>query len=109
MKRPILRVLGVAALTTGGVLAVAGAAQAGSGSTNGNQFTYIYQDTTTICGNAIAVESVVQNHCDGSAGAYTPADLDNVDGIFDLDLAYDGTEVGDDAGRWFHIDSRTWS
>ena len=109
MKRQILRVLGVAALTTGGLLAVAGAARAESGSTNGNQFTYVYQDTTTVCGNAIAVESVVQNHCDGSAGAFTPADLDRIDGIFDLDLAYDGPEVADDAGRWFHLDSRTWS
>lgn len=113
MKRPILRVLSVAALATGGLLAIAvggtGAANADSGSSNGNRITYIYQHTTTICGNAIAVEAVVRNHC----GAYTvdhhPADFEVLDGIFDLDLDYDGSDVDDDAGQWFHIRSRTWS
>lgn len=107
MKLPILRVLSIAALATGGLLAVAGAANADS--SNGNRITSIYQHTTTICGNAIAVEAVVRNHC----GAYTtdhhPADLEILDGIFDLDLDYDGSDVDDDAGQWFHIRSRTWS
>lgn len=109
MKRQIVRGLGVAALATGGLLAVAGVAQADSGSTNGNRFTYIHQDTTTICGNAIAVDAVARSHCDGGAGSYSPADLDSIDGLFHLDLDYDGTDVSDDAGNWFHIDSRTWS
>ncbi|GAA1036210.1 hypothetical protein GCM10009557_46320 [Virgisporangium ochraceum] len=109
MKRPILRALLVAVLDAGGLLAVAGAANADSGSPDGTRITYIYQHTTTICGNAIAVEAVVRNHC----GAYTtdvhPADFEVLDGIFDLNLDYDGTDVDDDAGQWFHIRSRTWS
>jgi hypothetical protein len=109
MKRPILRAASVAAIAAGGLLAVAGAANADSGSSNGNRITYIYQHTTTVCGNAIAVDAVVHNHC----GAYTvdhhPADLEILDGIFDLDLDFDGSDVDDDAGQWFHIDSRTWS
>lgn len=112
MKRQILRAGGIAALATGGLLAVAGAAHAESGSTNGNQITYIYQDTTTVCGNAVAVESDVRNGCGGSAAdisGFEDADLDSVDGILDLDLDYDGTEIADDAGRWFHLESRTWS
>jgi hypothetical protein len=103
MKRPILYLLGTAALATGGLLAAAGAAHADS--SNGNRFHYIHQHTTTICGNAIAIDAVVRNHC----GAYTPADLDSIDGMFHLDLDYDGSDVSDDAGRWFHVDSRTWS
>jgi hypothetical protein len=108
MKRHILRVLGVCALATGGLLAVAGAAHADSGSSNGNRFTYLYQHDTVICGNAIAVKGFVQNFCGGRAGTH-PADLDHVDGFFDLDLDFSGDSAEDDAGQWFHIDSRTWS
>ena len=108
MKRQILHGLGIAALATGGLLAVAGVAHADSGSSNGNRITYIYQDTTTICGNAIAVESVVHNSCDGRSGV-SPVDLDHLNGVFDLALDFDGSDTGDDAGQWFHLASRTWS
>ena len=109
MKRQILRVLGVAALASGGLLAVSGAAYADSGSSNGNRFVYIHQSTTTICGNAIAVEAVVHKHCAAHYDAYPVDRTFPFDGIFDLDLDFDGSDVSDDAGQWFHIDSRTWS
>ena len=111
MKRPILRVLSIAALAAGGLLAVAGAAAADSsyGDPNGNRITFIHQQTTTICGNAIAVNAVVHNHCGAYSADYFPADIEFLDGFFDLDLDYDGSDVDDDAGQWFHIDSRTWS
>lgn len=108
MKRQVLRMLGVAALATGGLLASAAVAHADSGSSNGNRFVYIYQRSTVVCGNAIAIDAVVHNHCGGSAGTYD-ADLDNLDGVLDLDLDFTGDSVDDDAGQWFHIDSRTWS
>jgi hypothetical protein len=108
MKRQILHGLGIAALATGGLLTVAGVAHADSGSSNGNQITYIHQDTTTICGNAIAIESVVQNSCDGRSGI-SQADLDRINGILDLALEFDGADAADDAGQWFDLASRTWS
>lgn len=107
MKRQILHALGVAALATGGMLASAAVAHADSGSSNGNRITRIYQKSTVVCGNAVAVEAVVHNHCDGSAVTHD-ADLDGIDGILDLDLDFTG-DLDDDAGSWFHIDSRTWS
>jgi hypothetical protein len=112
MNRQIPLALGIAALATGGLLVVAGAAHADTGSSNGNRFTYIDQHTTTICGNAIAINAVVHNHCGAYSHdhtGYQDADLDAVDGILNLDLDYDGSDVDDDAGQWFHIDSRTWS
>jgi hypothetical protein len=114
MKRQILRLAGVAAIAAGGLLAplsatlLAPAAVAQADSANGNRFTHIYQRTTVVCGNAIAIDAVVLTRCDGSAGTYD-ADLDRLRGIFDLDLDFTGDSVDDDAGRWFHIDSRTWS
>jgi hypothetical protein len=112
MKRGVLRLLGVAALAAGGLLAPLQApvavAHADSGSSNGNRFTYIYQRSTVVCGNAIAIDAVVLAHCDGSSGTYD-VDLDHLDGIFDLDLDFTGDHVDDDAGQWFHIRSRTWS
>jgi hypothetical protein len=109
MKRQALRLFGVAALAAGGLLTSAAVAHADSGSTNGNRFTYIYQRSTVICGNAIAIRAaVVRSHCDGSAGTHD-ADLDHFHGIFDLNLDFTGDSVDDDAGQWFHLDSRTWS
>jgi hypothetical protein len=113
MKRQILHALGVGAFATGGLLATAAVAHAESGSSNGNQVVYIYQHDTVVCGNAVAVESVVQNRCDGSAGSSSAGthdvDLDSIDGFLDLDLDFSGDTVDDEAGRWFHIDSRTGS
>jgi hypothetical protein len=105
MKRQVLRIVGAGALAATGLLVTAAVAHAdsGSGSSNGNRFVYIYQRSTVVCGNAIAVESVVHNHCDGSAGTYD-ADLDHLDGVLDLDLDFTG-DVDDEAGRWIHIDS----
>ena len=108
MKRQVLRALGVAALAAGGLLASAAGAHADSGSSNGNRFTYIHQHSTVVCGNAVAVHAVVNTYCDGSAGVHD-ADLDSVQGIIDLVLGFTGDDVADDAGRWFHVDSRTWS
>ena len=116
MKRQVLRIVGAGALAAGGLLAplltplqaVAAVAHADSDSSNGNRFVYIHHRSTVVCGNAIAVESVVHNHCDGSAGTHD-ADLDDIDGFFDLNLDFTGDSVDDDAGQWFHIDSRTWS
>jgi hypothetical protein len=108
MKRQILRVAGIAALAAGGLLASGATAQADSGSSNGNRFTHVYQHTTVVCGNAVAIEGVVHNHCNGSTGIYG-ADLDGLDGILDLNLDFLGDDAADDAGQWFHIDSRTWS
>ena len=110
MKRLILRLIGVAAIAAGGLLAPlsASVAVAQADSVNGNRFTHIYQHTTVVCGNAIAIDAVVLTHCDGSAGTYD-ADLDRLRGFFDLDLDFTGDSVDDDAGQWFHLDSRTWS
>ena len=112
MKRQFLRLLGVAAIATGGLLSAAltpaAMAQADSGSANGNRFTHIYQRSTVVCGNAIAIQAVVLTRCDGSSGTHD-ADLDDLNGFFDLDLDFTGDSVDDDAGQWFHIDSRTWS
>ncbi|GAA0939926.1 hypothetical protein [Virgisporangium aurantiacum] len=106
MKRQILRLSGVAAIAAGGLLlAPVGMAQADA---NGNRFTHIYQRSTVVCGNAIAIHAVVLTHCDGSARTHD-VDLDGLDGLFDLDLDFTGDNVDDDAGQWFHIDSRTWS
>lgn len=108
MKPQVLRMFGGAALAAGGLLAWAAVAHADSGTPTGNRFTDIHQHSTVICGNAIAIEAVVHNHCGGSAGTYD-ADLDNLDGILDLNLDFTGDSVDDDAGQWFHIDSRTRS
>lgn len=112
MKRQTLGLFGIAAIAAGGLLAPLLApvamAHADSGSANGNRITHIYQRSTVVCGNAIAIHAVVLTHCDGSAGTHD-ADLDDIDGFFDLNLDFTGDSVDDDAGQWFHIDSRTWS
>jgi hypothetical protein len=109
MKRQILRVAGVTAIAAGGLLAAGVAAHADSGSSNGNQYRYIYQHNTVVCGNAVAVEAEVHNHCDGAA---VTVDHDEVDWnrfITDLDLDYSGDSAAGEDGRFFHLDSRTWS
>jgi hypothetical protein len=83
VKRKILRAVSIAAITGAGLFAFSAPAAAHSGHGqgsgmysgynagffNGNQFSYVYQRPTSICGNSIAIFGFASSSCQGGAYA----------------------------------------
>lgn len=86
MKRKILRATAVAAIAGAGLFAFSAPAAAApgwgggfgggqysgynAGFFNGNQYSYVYQSPTSICGNSIAILGFASSSCRGGAYAY---------------------------------------
>ncbi len=95
MNRRILRAVAVAALATGGALALGAPAQADSTGPNagigtGNQVSNTVQAPVSVCGNAIAIGGFASASCTGGAWATNNP----------------GNSAGDSNASSF---SRTWS
>jgi hypothetical protein len=80
VKRKILRAVSIAAITGAGLFAFSAPAAAHSnhggqysgfnaGFFNGNQYSYVYQRPTSICGNSIAILGFASSSCQGGAYA----------------------------------------
>jgi len=93
VKRKILRAVSIAAITGAGLFAFSAPAAAhgnhgydgygynsyggggmysgyNAGFFNGNQFSFVYQQPTSICGNAVAIGGFASASCRGGAYAY---------------------------------------
>jgi hypothetical protein len=78
VKRKILRAVSVAAITGAGLFAFSTPAQAhphqfsafNTGFFTGNQFSYVYQQPISVCGNSIAILGFASSSCRGGAYAY---------------------------------------
>jgi hypothetical protein len=76
VKKTVLRLAAISALTVGGALTMAAPAQAGwyshhnYGWNNGNQSSYVFQAPVNICGNSIAILGFATSSCRGGAYAY---------------------------------------
>jgi hypothetical protein len=81
VKRKILRAVSVAAITGAGLFAFSAPAAAhpghgggqfsgfNAGFFNGNQYSFVYQRPTSICGNSIAIFGFASSNCYGGAYA----------------------------------------
>ena len=82
MKRKILRAVSIAAITGAGLFAFSAPAAAhdgwggggmysgfNAGFFNGNQYSYVYQSPTSICGNSFAFMGFASSSCGGGAYA----------------------------------------
>jgi hypothetical protein len=79
VKRRILRLVAATAIATAGLAAFGAPAQAhphfdqysagNFGLFTGNQFKFVYQQPTTVCGNAIAIFGFASAGCQGNAYA----------------------------------------
>jgi hypothetical protein len=87
VKRKILRAVSIAAITGAGLFAFSAPAAAhggggydgygggmysgyNAGFFNGNQYSFVYQRPTSVCGNAIAIFGFASAGCHGGAYAY---------------------------------------
>jgi hypothetical protein len=75
VKKNVLRLAAIGAITVGGALALGSPAQAHSshhnyGYNNGNQYSSVFQMPINNCGNSIAILGFASSSCRGGAYAY---------------------------------------